>query len=271
MDEYEQKWYRQLAPGLLIILIDQSSSMQQSTSSAEFTHSDIGVRLTNQIIDLVIQRAFNGTHPKDLAYIYIIGYSDSADIMRQGWLQDLYSNPKRIERRKMLLPDGVGGMVNVDVEIPIWVDKDTNGGDANMKEAFDAAYELTKSWIKDHKNSPAPIVLNISDGNPYWGIFSKEECIQKTVEAVEALRKLKTSDGNALVYNVFLDETFKTSFPLYEDEIESENGKFLYGISSIVPLSYIGNACKYNMKIRFGARACLTNTDASTMIIQNIY
>ena len=60
-------------------------------------------------------------------------------------------------------PDGAGGLVDKMVKFPIWFDPRAYGG-TPMKEAFQKAQLILKSWLEQHPNCFPPVVIHITDG-----------------------------------------------------------------------------------------------------------
>ena len=93
------------------------------------------------------------------------------------------------------MPDGAGGLVDTTMKMPIWVEPIKEDGSTNMKGAFEQAKAILEKWVADKPQSPAPVVINISDGVPYWDRKQVDECKKETEAIVSEIQQIKTSDG----------------------------------------------------------------------------
>lgn len=235
-----------MTPGLLIILFDQSNSMLQLYNERG-NRLEVSANMINFSIDNLINFYFDGETPYNAFFIHVIGYNNNVKELCSGWLKDLYSNTLRYENLKKKMPDGVGGIVEVDVKYPIWVEPDNAGNDANMFGAFLYAKELVQKWISDNPQYPAPVIINISDGVPYYDGKDSLECMKETTDLAKEIMSLSNDDGNVLIYNVqvgsILDNT--ELFPHDRNKLKQEETRFLFDITSEVPESYLGHAHEY--------------------------
>ena len=239
MGKYEKCWC--LAnPGLLIVLIDQSSSMLQPYND-KGSRLDVSAYMANRAIDRIIQINFDGDRVKNRCFISIIGYNHIVKELCSGWLRNIDDNPLRIENLRKKVLDGDEGIIEVDVQQPVWVDPDNAGGDANMLGAFLYAKELVKKWISDNPQYSAPVIINISDGFPYYDGKDSLECMKETTNLAKEIMSLSNEDGNVLIYNVqvgsILDNT--ELFPNDRNKLKQEETKFLFDITSEVPEPYL--------------------------------
>lgn len=256
-------------PGLLIILLDQSDSMLRSNNDRG-NNLEVSAYMINRFIDNFIQVYFSGNTPLNAFYICVIGYNNNVKELCSGWLRNLDDNPLRIEKLKKKIPDGAGGFVEVDVEQPVWVAPVDVGGDANMLGAFSHAKELVQKWISDNPQYPVPVIINISDGVPYYGGKVFRECMKETTDLAKEIMSLSNQDGNVLIYNVHVGSILDNTelFPNDRNKLKLEETRFLFDITSEVPEYYLGYAFHeydyYNTEIKQqlilqGSRG-LTNT-----------
>ena len=108
-----------------------------------------------------------------------------------------------------MVHDGACGVVEQKVKFPVWFDPEANG-QTPMCEAFAAAGLAVKGFIDEFPAAYPPIILNLTDGLPSDG---------NPQENARAIRKMTTSDGNALVFNLMLSKTAAGPdyFPATED------------------------------------------------------
>ena len=166
MNPYEMQW-SSATPGLLIILLDQSGSMTNKYDD-NMTKSEFASKAVNRVINTLIQRNFDGESPKNRAFISVIGYDNYVHELCSGYLKDLDAKPIRIDEVMKKQSDGAGGLVEIPYKMPVWVEPITKDGATNMKGAFEMAKAIIEKWMTDKPGHPAPVVINISDGAPYY-------------------------------------------------------------------------------------------------------
>lgn len=267
MGKNEKQW-SSATPGLLIILIDQSGSMTLPYEGND-SRTQFAARAVNRVINDIIEKNFNGTEPKNRCFITVIGYDVEATTLCSGYLKELYANPKRIEEVAKKVPDGAGGLVETKQKMPIWVEPIKIDRWTNMKEAFVMAKGIVEQWINDKPDNPAPVIINISDGAPYYDHKPNDECMKETEAVVEDIKNMSTNDGNVLVFNAHIgDGGQMVAYPASEDEvaIDGEEAEFLYRISSEIPSGYKEAATKNELNIKDGSRGCVFHADAVGLI-----
>ena len=150
MAKNEKQW-SSAHPGLLIIFLDQSGSMLMPYSGKD-SKTVFASKAVNKVIDNIIQKNFDGEAPKNRCFISVIGYNHNVKELCSGWLKDLDNNPLKIEKVKEKQPNGNGGIIEVEVEQPVWVEPITQDGATNMKGALDLAKETVINWMNDHQD-----------------------------------------------------------------------------------------------------------------------
>lgn len=275
MAKNDKQW-SSATPGLLIILLDQSGSMTESYEGTSRTK--FATLAVNKVIDNIIQNNFDGEAPKNRCFISVIGYDNDVKELCSGWLKDLDANPLRYEKltKKVIKksPDGAGGILEekVDVEVtqPVWVEPIDKNGATNMLGAFKLAKELVEKWMVDHADGPAPVIINISDGVPYYDGKDPRECMKETVSLTNEIMNLSNNDGNVLIFNAHIDDANKNVvFPSDRNEVSQEEAKFLFDLTSEVPMSksYKDAAEKNGLPpIKEGSRGCIFGADGVQLI-----
>ena len=109
MAQNEKQW-SSAEPGLLVILLDKSGSMNENYQGSE-TAAEFAAKAVNKVIDNIIQRSFDGEAPKNRCFISVIGYNSNVSELRSGWLKDLAEKPLRYEKMQQKIPDGTGGIL----------------------------------------------------------------------------------------------------------------------------------------------------------------
>lgn len=255
-------------PGLLVILIDQSGSMLLSMESPneKETRTTFATKAVNRVIDTIIQKNFDGKAPKNRCFISVIGYNHKVKNLIAGYLKDLDESPIRVDKVKQKISDGAGGILEIDKSMPIWVDPIKEDGATNMKGAFEMAKEIIEKWISDKPNNPAPVIINISDGVPYFNHQGEEECKTQTIEVVNQIKAIDTADGKVQIFNAMIGNGTKVLFPASKEEISTDEGKFLYDISTEIPDSYKGAAEKNGFSYKSGARGLICQCDGVELV-----
>ena len=263
MAKNEKQW-SSATPGLLIILLDQSGSMMDDYEGT--TRTKFATLAVNKVIDNIIQKNFDGDAPKNRCFISVIGYNHNVKELCSGWLKDLDASPLRYETLKKKTPDGAGGIVEVEVKQPVWVEPIDKDGATNMLGAFQLAKDLVEKWMVDNADGPAPVIINISDGVPYYERKDPRDCMTETVALANEIKNLSNNDGNVLIFNAQIDNVPTTVFPSERNEISQEAGQFLYDITSEVPEAYKAAAKKNELPTKDGCRGCIFGADGVQLI-----
>ena len=231
------------------------------------TRTKFATLAVNKVIDNIIQKNFDGDSPKNRCFISVIGYNHNVKELCSGWLKDLDANPLRYETLKKKTPDGTGGLVEVEVKQPVWVEPIDKDGATNMLGAFHLAKELVEKWMVDHADGPAPVIINISDGVPFYDGKDPRECMKETVSLANEIMMLSNNDGNVLIFNAQIDESNgKVKFPSNRSAISQEQAQFLFDITSEVPESYKAAAAKTELPTEDGSRGCIFGADGVELI-----
>ena len=267
MAQNEMQW-SSATPGLLIILVDQSGSMMAPYCDGD-SRTEFSAKVINRVINTIIKKNFNKDKPKNRCFISVIGYGYEVKELCSGFLEDLYNNPIRVEDHKRKISDGDGGLVEQVVKSPVWVEPITENRCTNMRDGFKMAKQLVEDWIADNPECPAPVIINISDGEPYYDHLDENTCIRETTEVAKQIMSISNKDGNVLIFNAEIgDGGHKIITPSSEAEVASAGrpAQFLYEISSVIPAGYKGAAAKNKLSIKEGSKGCIFNADAVELI-----
>lgn len=213
------------SPGHLMFLIDQSSSMNLCNTEGRSRAEVVAMAIQSAIIDCV-NGCISGTQIKNRLFITIIGYGGSdapnAKIIKEDWVGNYVAQLQDVKNN--------GGLF-----IPI----EANGY-APLSKAFDLATECLETWINVcqekkeegiYSDIPAPIVINITDGEPFDG---EPDAKGRAEMSAQKLKSLIVSSGNVILFNVYIsDEGDEVLFPK-RDEIPRDCyvSEFYFGISS---------------------------------------
>ncbi len=174
-------------------------------------------------------------------------------------IRDLAHAPARVETVKRKLPDGAGGVIEVDYAMPIWVEPEAHGG-TPMAEAFDLARDWATAWRTNNARSFPPVVVNITDAEP--------TDMKKARSSATRLRTVATDDGHLLLFNIHISASHSTTVvtPSDVNVLPDEFSRFLFEISSEIPAPLLGGASREGLSALSGARGFVANADASHMI-----
>lgn len=272
-------------PSCFLFLIDQSGSMadtfsHDSASQGTTKGANASLHKTNEpiqkaqavadavnrLLDSLGQRCVKGNEIYDYFDVGVIGYNSEVSSALNGIAGEkaiapigkIYENPAELEKRAQKLPDGMGGLVEVYNDFPIWFKPISSGGTA-MCSVFALAKILLEEWIEQHPNSYPPTIINITDGESTDG--------DPTEDAI-SLKKLSTSDGSVLLYNIHLsaEYTQPVSFPNTSEVLSDPYAKLMFDLSSPLPYAAQKAAEKEGYKITPEARAFMFNADPVKLI-----
>jgi len=132
--------------------------------------------------------------------------------------------PARIEARIKKIPDGKGGFIEKKMNAPVWIEP-AFGGVTPMCGALRKAHDVIHQFILQNPNCFPPIVINITDGEASDG---------NPREPGQKLMSLKSSDGNALLFNLHISSFSNRTiqFPSNPHELPDDYAKELFNMSS---------------------------------------
>ncbi|NUN65723.1 VWA domain-containing protein [Pseudanabaena biceps] len=272
-------------PSCFLFLIDQSGSMADAFSSDSASNGNLKganeslhktndpiqkaqavADAVNRLLDSLGQRCVKGNKIYDYFDVGVIGYNSEVASALTGVAGDqaiapigkIYENPNELEKRAQKLPDGMGGLVEVYNDFPIWFKPIASGGTA-MCSVFSLAKILLEEWIDKHPNSYPPTIINITDGESTDG---------DPTEDANQLKKLSTSDGSVLLYNIHLsaEYTQPVSFPSTAEVLNDPYARLMFDLSSPLPYAAQKAAEKEGYKITPDSRAFMFNADPVKLI-----
>lgn len=263
-----EKQWSSATPGLLIILIDKSGSMTLPYEGND-SRTVFATRVINRVINDIIKKNFNGSEPKNRCFISVISYCKEVKDECSGYLKDLYNNPKRIDTVKKKISDGAGGLIETEIKMPIWVEPTDKDTWTDMRGAFQMAKKLVEDWIADKPENPAPVIINISDGIPYYDYKLEQECMDETKSIAHEIMNISNADGHVLIFNAEISDGGKeiiTPSDISEVSNAGDGAQFLYDISSVIPTGYMDAAKKNELPVKDGSKGCVFHADAEYLI-----
>lgn len=251
-------------PGCIMFLIDQSGSMADKFADSPETQLAAGVAdAINRLLENLTIKCSKGE--KEVRYYFdigVIGYgAQGATSELEGRdlvpISELGANP-RIEKRKKKESDGAGGIIELDVDFPVWFDPVANGG-TPMCQALVKCQQIVDDWAQNHPKSYPPIVINITDGEATDG--------DPSLPAREIVN-LSTDDGNVLMFNCHISSRpgAKIVFPSDSSQLPDEFAKMLFNMSSLVPEGVRNEALKEGIELTEQARGFAFNADLVDLI-----
>ena len=267
MANYEKQW-SSANPGLLIIMLDQSGSMNNPYIDGE-SQASFASKAVNKVISAIIDKNYHGDKPKDRCFIAVIGYATEAKLLKHGMLSEFAQQPLKVEKIKKKVPDGTGGFIEVDnVPMPIWFEPEA-GGVTNMAAAFKIAAQLINDYFKANSDSPAPVIINISDGAPcIWNGTEAVLDLDETTKIAQSIMATSCEDGNVLIFNAHIEANgFNVQLPNDKNMLPNLDGAhFLFDISSEIPEAYKKAAEKSNLTVKNGSKGCMIACDAEGLV-----
>lgn len=261
--KYDLAWNTD-APGHIVYLLDLSGSMKRELN---------GMRLVDIVMDAIYQNLSNlvalntkGNTIKEKFTCTVIGYnSDVVKLIDNASVDKTCDLVIEAESNGSLFDTKEGGVAE-----PRW--------QTYMADAFDMAATDVNVWIARQKSkgvaTPAPIVINITDGLPEEKGLTREQAIEKALKAADRLKQISTPDGELLLYNIHItpDKGAKT-LALPDSEPSSIDMKFLFKASSTIPTPKMveqANRIWTDTKITPQGRLMVTNESDPRKLLQFI-
>lgn len=258
-------------PGYLVILLDQSFSMCYPYGSAG-TKARECANAVNRVLRETVLACTDGEEVKNSCCISVLGYGKSKDAAENAFsgslasksvvsVQDLTENCLRVENIKRKIPDGAGGVVEIDDQFPIWVEP-AAVGETPMSDGFQMASQLISQWIEEHKSSFPPVVINITDG--------EANSLPRARAAAEQLSQLKTEDGSTLLLNAHISGASDNEVILPSSAEQLPEGdsyaRFLFETSSELPPLMLERAAASGLNPTPNSKGFVYKAKLETMI-----
>ena len=268
MNKDNSKQWSSATPGYILFLVDQSGSMSETYAEGK-NKAEYTALVINRTINELINTNMDGDKVKDRVFISIIGYGgkggNSIEDIQSQYLSKYADNPIRVEKMKRKISDGAGGLVEIDEEMPIFLEPLAEGL-TPMGHAFEFAKQLIEGWLQKKPDNPAPVVINISDGLPTDGTGNGGGSM--AIEVAEKIMAIDSTDGNPLIFNAHIGggNDPKAGFEETESELADPQAKFLFTISSRIPEAYKTAAKKFALDVKLNSKGFVSNADPYTLI-----
>jgi hypothetical protein len=225
-------------PKLIIFLVDESTSMGL-TYGGERKHVWVD-RCINTAIRNLVWQCDEADGVRDWVHLAVIGYGGVDP--NTPFVRSLLSTSAWILPISTIAETLIGKQDG----LALYVESKPNGW-TPMASAMKLAGTLASDWVEQHEDSPAPVILNVTDGVP-----TDDNAPDGPVEKwVEQLNGLATLDGPVLLMNAGVPDVddqlarsiFPTSGELPAPELRySAQVRRLWQLASPLPTELLQNA-----------------------------
>ena len=174
---YRQSFTRR-SPGLLVFLLDQSSSMQEYAQLSGYllTLAQLAASIINHLfLSLISNTPFDlqTGHRKNYCDVTLFGYGDTVVPLLSPTgipvsISDLAEHPVGTTRVHVSKYDRLEKKyIEVVEEQPYWIGPHAASSQTDMAMAVNVAYNVVSNWLMadpQRRRSFPPIVFNITDG-----------------------------------------------------------------------------------------------------------
>lgn len=241
MEQYEMQW-SSATPGLLVVLVDQSEAMAKDyygKSAATFISM-----VLNNLVGRIILKSFDGKSPQNSCYISVIGYNVvGVNHIVEGWPKDIDKHPISLKNIKKKISDGMGGITECEIQMPIWIEPRSVGG-SGIENALNAAKKLCYEWVECHPDSPAPVIINVFSSDCF-------PCDKIASDISAQIKNISGADGNTLLFNLTIGDD--------NDSTDESLRAFIEDMSSPIPASYREYGHYFSEDIQKGDKGCCIN------------
>jgi hypothetical protein len=254
-------------PTCLLFLVDQSSSMDGPFGGQPGKKKSDGVAdAINRLLQNLVLKCAKADGVRDYFHVGVIGYGAEVEPKLAGTnaqqalapISSVANNPLRLEQRSRMVDDGAGGLVEQAFKFPVWFEP-VAGGKTPMNAAVNLAKDILTDFIATYPDCFPPLVINLTDGKPTDA---------NPLDAAVAVKALKSTDGNVLVFNAHLSSSPAppVCFPSEEDALADKYAKLLFRMSSILPPKLMSAARDEGYAINGPARGFVFNADLVAVI-----
>lgn len=238
-------------PGLLVYLVDLSGSMEWD---------DKIKRVSNtiwEVIDRMVPPCQDMGVYKERFRLEMIGYNQYTYKLFSGGVNEMLNRLDNTETTRQFIDISKEGKPQ---------------GLTLMAMAYEKAAEVINKWISTQNAkgvpTPAPIVINITDGYPEESGLSAEQSRDKALKAADALKNISVPDGNVLLFNIHIDGVAGS-----EPEIKLPNIRptdfrkgFLYDASSELNEEFVSRAIRAGLPASKGSHFMASNISDQSLL-----
>lgn len=246
-------------PGCIVILVDQSWSMSEPFNDGG-TKAERAALAVNRVLEELVLACRSGEEIRNRCHVTVIGYGERVDCVVDNMISEIPSALLEVKTVKKLISDGAGGVIEIDSEMPVWLEPKSNSH-TPMHEAFQRAAEVIERWISDKPDSFPPIVINITDGAATRPDLA--------ADAARNIMNFRTTDGTVLIFNLHIANSGNMVDPLPHNTSQFSGeplAEYLFDISSALPQPLVKPAEDAGFSLEPGARCFGYNMDEPSMI-----
>jgi hypothetical protein len=154
--------------------------------------------------------------------------------------------------------DGAGGIIEQTTKFPIWFESKSLGG-TPMRAGLTRAAEVIAEWCDAHPDSYPPTILHVTDGESTDG---------DPQDIADALRKLHTADGEALLFNLHVSthDAQEIVFARNDEGLVDDYSRMLFHMSSPLPAHLVKLASDKGYAMSDGGRGFIFNADPKLIV-----
>ncbi len=255
-------------PSAILILIDHSTSMREPADNQGTSKAQMVADAVNGLLQSLLSKCTKADGIRDYFYVGAIGYGGGeAGPIFQGVLAQKELIPislignyaLRVESREKQVIGRDGKASARKINFPIWLEPRALG-DTPMCAALAMAKQYLRNWLLVNHACFPPIIINISDGEASDG---------DPLKSAEEVMSLSSSDGNVLLFNVFVSGSSNKrpiEYPDNEDLLGDRHARMLFSMSS--PLtSYMQRTLSADgYKVTSASRGFVYNADFNSVI-----
>jgi len=232
-------------PGSIIILLDQSGSMDEEYKEGK-TKAEVVADVVNDLLNDIVYKCQREGSVRDYFQLMIIGYGQETEeyiyspkvswdgkLAKYDWVKvsDLKGNEldSIVTQTQEEMP--WGEIIKSTTTKKVWINPIADGL-TPMKAAFELCLEKIEDWICDNYNSYPPLIFNITDGYP-----SDVDDYNELIEICDKIKNICTDHGNALLFNCLFTSGEMIRFPSQNHffDFEDDFHKILVQCSSLIP------------------------------------
>jgi len=285
-------------PQLIVILIDQSSSMNEyffSADGKDYSFANFARRATDSFLLDILRYSFN-RYANDTVYLAIMGYgSTTMSATPKIPMEQLpFSVTKLAENYiKKNEPDD-GDTERYSDPLGYHMDGEIAIGLPSLVDALEKTKEITEKWITNYPDSVPPVILNITNGLPADDPALSEKVQRGSsgdlptlplAAIADEIKKLATTDGNVLLCNALLGagNPFTrpplysgTMYPTNVQNIDNSFAEPLFEMSSVIPGAVlerfistgliIERPIEMGSPVKLGSRLFFYNSDINSLL-----
>jgi len=277
-------------PGLIILLIDQSSSMSETlvkTADGEaFSIAKMAKYVCDHFLNEIFQKCVRGNEFKPYLDLAVIGYGRETErgakirsaLTKITLEQFPFSVTKLADcytKKNQNTSDDASVVPKPRLE---WTEE-RSSGDTPMLEAFKKSREIIENWLPNHKTSFPPFVINMSDGAPTDDVEilemlrngSVDDDLSQTqlISETNVIQKLGTDNGTCLICNCHISSMMMTQV-LYPTDITEINNidelaKIMFKMSSVIPDTLRKLGAGLGLPLEYNSKFFVFNADVGSL------